>query len=159
MRLFGRDPEKEREQREFHHNIVTAHTANRAAQTGIPNKQMIDSLGTAYFLQQDENVVNVIMQYCPELIPAFSRLNATSQIKEHRDRRLLELRLEDILLHKEMELGDEGDVETLSLIKSLRVFGVYRILDALGGYRGKLVTEEIERTTHVIEEPKKKSIL
>ena len=63
------------------------------------------------------------------------------------------------LHHQEMDLGDEGDIATRSLIKALRINAEYRILDALGGYRGKLITEEIERTTHVIEEPKKKGIL
>jgi hypothetical protein len=99
------------------------------------------------------------MERCPELIPAFSRMNSTSKIEKPRDRRLMQLLFEDLLLHQEMELGDEGDLEVRSLIKSLRINAEYRILDALGGYRGKLVTEEIERTHHVIEEPKKKGIL
>ncbi len=135
--------------------IAGAHLASKANMQ-MSNRQQIDSLGTAYFLQEDEKVLQVIMTYCPELVPAFSRLNATSKIEKPKDRRMMELHLEDLLLHAEMQMGDEGDIEDRNLLRSLRIYGKYRIMDALGGYRGKLVTEEIEKVHHSFEEPKKK---
>lgn len=123
------------------------------------NQQQLSSLGTAYFLQQDENVLKVIMENCPELIPAFSRMNATSKIMKDRDREKFELLLEALLLRLEMRALRDDDYESRNFIKSLRIYGRFRILDAMGGYRGELVTHEVERTTHIIEEPKKKGIL
>jgi len=154
--LFGRG-DKEKEEAQFRRDVIVAHTQARANNPLL--KQQIDSMGSAFFLHQDEQVVKLIMDQCPELMPAFSRMNATSKIEKPRDRRIMELFFDDLLLHQEMELGDEGNLETRSLIKALRINSRYRILDALGGYRGKLVTEEIERTTHVLEQPKKKGIL
>ncbi len=157
LKWFGRGSEKERDAAQHRHEIMVAHTQSR--QMNLSTKQQLDSLGRAYYLQEDENVVQAINRYCPELIPAFSRLNATGNIDNPKDRRLMELRLEDLLLHQEMDLGDEGDVETRSFIKSLRMYGIWRIMDAIKGYRGTLVTNDVERVTHEFVEPKKKGIL
>ena len=159
MKFFGRGGDKEKETRQFHRDIAIAHMQTKANTMNLSNQQQLNSLGTAYFLQQDENVLKVIMEECPELIPAFSRMNATSKIEKPRDKRMMQLYFKDILLHLEMELGDEGDIGDRSFIKSLGINAEFRILDAMGGYRGRLVTEEIERTTHVLEQPKKKGIL
>lgn len=157
MRIFGRGRQEEEARAQRRHEVAVAHTANR--QMNMSSKQQLDSLGRAYYLQEDENVLHVLQEQCPELLPAFSRLNATSNIENPKDREVMQLRYEDLLLHQEMDLGDEGDIETLSLIKSLRINGEFRIMDAIKGYRGRLVTEEIEHTTHEFVEPKKKGIL
>jgi len=153
---------KERErQREFRENygLATASGRSQARAMSIPDRQQINSLGRGYFLQQDENVLALIFSKKPDLFPIFSRLNSTSKIEKDRDRELLELYLEDAILHEEMHLEDDEDPAERQFLKALRYFGRFRILDAMQGYRGKLVTEEIEKTYVQTEPPKKRGIL
>ena len=157
MKLFGRGDKEKEASVQYRRDMVVAHTQNRANNPLL--KQQIDSMGSAFFLHQDEEVVRLIMTHCPELIPAFSRMNATSKIMKDRDREKFELQLEALLLRLEMRAMRDDDGESRNFIKALRIFGTFRILDAMKGYRGELVTHEVERTTHIIEEPKKKGIL
>lgn len=158
-RIFGRKDDKDK--KEFEKTLVASHVAGRsqARAMKLTDQQQLNSLGRAYYLQQDENVQNLLMENAPYLIPAFSRLNATSKIDDKKDRRLMQLYFKDLLLHLQMELAEDGDAVMRSLIKALGINAEYRILDAVGGYRGRLVTEEIERTTVRVEQPKKKGIL
>ena len=159
VKIFGRGKDKEREA--FARELTATHVANRGQARTMRDQQQqqLNMLGRAYYLQEDENVQAVIMQYCPQLSPAFSRLNATSKIDKPRDRRLMQLLFKDLLLHLQMELAGDEDTLARSLIKALGINAEFRILDAMGGYRGKLVTEEIERTTVKVEQPKKKGFL
>lgn len=159
MKFFGRGDDKEKKAMQT--NIISSHVAGRAQARGMGAHEALrrESLGRGFFLQEDEQVDYILREYCPYLIPAFSRLNATSKIDRERDRRLMQLYFKDLLLHLQMELAEDGDAVMRSLIKSLGINAEYRILDAMGGYRGRLVTEEIERTTVRVEQPKKKGFL
>lgn len=161
VRFFGRDKEEKQRQREFREHLELAKAAGKSQGRAMNERgrEQIQSLGRAFFLLKDENVLNLIAQYKPELFPIFSSLNPTSKIEKDRDRELFELYLDDVILHEEMTLGDNAEPPELQFLKSLRYYGRFRILDAMQGYRGKLVTEEIERTFVHTTEPKKKGIL
>ena len=122
-------------------------------------RQQINSLGETYFLMEDQNVLQLVLQNKPELFPVISRLNSTSKIEDRRDRELLELYLEDMILHEEMNLDQDADPSQLQFLKALRYYGIFRILDAMKGYRGELVTEVRERTLIETAERKKKGWL
>lgn len=157
VKFFGRKNDKET--KELHSSIVSSHVAGRAQARAMTPHDELRRRSTGFYLQEDEQVDFILREYCPYLIPLFSRLNATSKIDNKRDRRLMQLKKNDALLHLQMELAEDGDSVMRLLIKALDGFGEYRILDAMGGYRGKLVTEEIERTTVKVEQPKKKGFL
>lgn len=161
VKLFGRGKDKNREA--FVQQVTATQVAARGQARAIQSQtQQLNSLGKAYYLQQDENVQDLLVKYCPQLGPAFSRLNATSQIKKQKDRQLMQWLFKDLLLHMEMEIHEdsaEADAMARSLVKSLRINAEFRILDAWEGYRGKLVVEEVEKTTVTVEEPKKKGFL
>jgi len=157
VKWFGRG---DKDEKEFEKSLVASHVAGRAQGRAMDPQRALrrESLGRAFFLQEDESVDYILRNYCPELIPAFSRLNATSKIDKERDRRTLELLYEILLLRRKMEIPDD-EIAQHGLIDGLGIYAKYRILDAMGGYRGRLITEEIERTTVSVEQPKKKGFL
>ena len=161
MKLWGKGKEERERQREFTQNVELARAGGKAqARAMLPNRQQINSLGSAYFLQDDENFLGLIFQFFPQLYGFFSRLNSTGQIRSERERERFELLLEDAILHEEMHLKkDEAFFFKKQLLKGSYYYGINRISDAWEGYRGKLVTEEIERTYVQTEPPKKKGLL
>ena len=162
MRLFNRGKEERERQREFTQNIQLATAGGKAQARAMTkhDRQQIASLGPAYFLHDDENFLGLLRTYFAQLYGFFSRLNSTGQIRTERERERLELLLEDAILHEEMHLPkDELFFLKKQMLKGAYYYGINRISDAWEGYRGRLVTEERERTYVHTEPPKKKGFL
>jgi len=163
VKIFGRGKEEKERQAQFSRDITSAHIQgrSRARAMNITDQQQLNSLGRGYFLQQDENVLNLILTCFPSIMPIFSRLNATSRLIDKRERRKLALDIENVLHEERMELDEDDENYSLKmgLLNSFDIYATYRLADAWEGYRGKLVTEEIERTTVQVEQPKKKRLL
>jgi len=162
VKLFGRG-DKDKEEKQFTRDVTATVVGGRAqARTMRMDQQQLNSLGRAYYLQADEDVRDLLMGFFPELIPIFSRLNATSFIssKRLRDKTILYLDIKNILLECEMELDEDDSNYELkrAILQSLDPYAQFRLFDAVDGYRGKLVTEEIDRTTVKVEQPEKKRI-
>ena len=120
------------------------------------DRQQIKTLGPAHFLMEDHYVLQLVFANKPELLPVISRLNSTSKIEDKRDKELLELYLDDMILHEEMNLEEDENTAQLQFLKAFRYYGFFRILDAMKGYRGTLVTETREKVYVETAEAKKR---
>lgn len=98
----------------------------------------IRMLSQNYYLIKDRMLDNFIQKYCPELLPVFSHLNATSNI-DGRTERLLRLRVKYVMdLAKLMWKKSETTINRVIAHEALQIRGIYAIADTRHGWKGGL---------------------
>jgi len=110
-------------------------------------------LGQTFYLLKDDDLKLCFKRF-PEyslLLPALSHLNRTSNLSSI-EAEVLKRRIKlaaDIILFTKKEA--DISLEEVAFIKSLLVYASCAMQDAIGGWRGRLVTERIR--TYRVETP------
>ena len=108
------------------------------AQLSSEYRLLIDDVFKRQLLSSGEDKMGLDLS---AVYPIFSHLNSISRIRRQ-DGEVLALEVEAALLELET-LAQENTLtpESVALLESLKIFGKYRIFDAVDGYKGRLITE------------------
>lgn len=132
---------------DYEHALVTATTAG---ETGKPNDvaaDYVEMTGRMGYMVMDELIVKILSnnEYFQPLLFLFSQLNSTINLDKH-EAKLKRIRLEKIITMMRLTMPEEmyeaNGYETLATV---RMFGHDRINEALNGWKGHLVTEQVKK--------------
>jgi hypothetical protein len=149
---FGKNKEKEKRDEEYLETQGLTETGRPSSSTPLP-QEYLASLGTSYYLLMDEDVHGMLKRNneLKGLLPAYSHLNRTTKITP-KQAELLKLDYDFVILIHELNMDEDAYETTLwSTLEGLQIYGANMISDAIEGWRGKLVTEQIKVIRTVLE--------
>jgi len=150
------DPDEEFQRSE----VLAEQQADAARSADRIADEMRASLGRTIYMVYDPDVQDTFVDdkkpILNSMLPAFSFLNRTTNIDE-KEKRLLQLEYEQLKILAELGMKEE-DYETRGWLEQ-EAFGIYAMgimNDAEGGWKGKLLTEQIKKIITELRQPEKK---
>lgn len=132
---------------EYERALVTTTTAGETNKPSDPASDYIEMTGKMGYMVMDEIVIKILSEnpYLQPLLFLFSQLNSTGKLDKHQAE-LKRIRLEKIITMMRLTMPEAmyeaNGYETLATV---RMFGHDRINEAVDGWKGHLVTEQVKK--------------
>lgn len=131
---------------QFKRDLTTAAVHGDAAKPNSPEADYLAMVGKMGFMVMDENIINFLYSnsLLHPFIPVFSPLNSTIKL-DKQQAELKRIRLENFIVERKLTMPPETyDSNGLEVLDGLRIFGHDRVSEAMDGWKGHLVTEQVK---------------
>lgn len=130
----------------FERNIQLTAADNQMKQNS-PEADYIAMMGKMGYMVMDENFINLLFsnEMLHPLIPVFSPLNATIKL-DKQQAELKRIRLENFISMLKLTAPPEVyNSNGMEVLDGMRLFGHDRVSEAVEGWKGHLVTEQVTK--------------